>query len=212
MNGVKENIRTPKMKSPVVLFANALVVLMLFARLAQAAVTFTAGSASTTPGGSVSVPISVSGFANVTTFQFTLQWNPNVIQFSSVGNLNLPDLAPANFDTASAVTSGFLTLSWNDSTHSFPVGTTVDDRNIFSMNFVANGASGTSSSIAFSGFQTAIEVTVGGVPVDDSDFFPGNVSVVPEPTNIALGVFAGLFGGVTTLRWFLKRRTARPTD
>jgi hypothetical protein len=201
------------MKNSIVLFAKVLVVLLLVARPAQAAITFTAGSAQVAPGQSYNVPITVSGFTDVVGFQFTLQWDPNVLQFSSVTGLGLAGLTYIGLDDpvyqddnfGTQLTSvGKLTVSRNNSAQTVNDGTS-----IFAINYTAVGVAGQLTSILFVDDLMMREVFLSGLSPVEFASTPGNVSVVPEPTDIALGIFAGLFAGTTTLGWVINRRSAR---
>jgi hypothetical protein len=169
---------------------------------AHGAVVFTAGSGTVVAGGNVSVPITVSGFTDVTSFQFSLQWNEDVIEYSSVGSYGLTSMSSGSFGT-SYVTSGALTVSWNYD------ATTVDDGwTLFAVTFTAIGGIGTRSDVSFTNFPTPREVTV-NYGVVDPDWIDGGVTVVPEPVNVALGVFGGLLVSAMTLRWIGRKRLAR---
>ena len=110
------------------------------------------------PGSTVCVQIDVSGFTNVLSFQYTINWDPAVLQLptpitSSVNDLNaLPD--PIFFGPANPTNS--LTVNWSDVDfmgESLPDGTT-----IFEICFTLIGPAGSSSPITFSGNPTQIEV------------------------------------------------------
>lgn len=167
----------------------------------QAAVVFTAGDETVLPGGSVGVPVSVTGFTDVTTFQFSLHWDEDVLQYSSVGSHGLPSLSGGNFGTGD-VALGTLTVSWNYD----PTGV-LDDSIIFAVNFTALGAAGTQSAITFDGTPTPWEVTV-NYGIADYGSVNGNVTVVPEPVNFALAVFGLLLAGRAAARWVARRRAA----
>jgi len=83
----------------------------------QLNVSFTGGNVA--PSGSVDVDVSVSGFDNITSFQFSINWDPNVLNYSSIENVTT-DLEQFNEGnnigtppTAAAVSEGQLTVSWN---------------------------------------------------------------------------------------------------
>src|SRR5688572_28178927 len=88
--------------------------LLLAAQASGQTVTFSSGGANPASGAPVNVPVSVSGFAGVTTAQFTLEWSPSILQFVSVGSFNLSGLSGANFGTTLAASDGKLTFSWDD--------------------------------------------------------------------------------------------------
>src|SRR5688572_2563628 len=110
-------------------------------------VTFSTSSANPNSGAPVTVSVSVAGFTQVTTAQFTLEWSPSVLQFVSVGGFNLSGLGSANFGTTLAASDGKLTVSWDDPQ---AAGVTLSDgTTIFTVQFNAIGANGTSTSVAF---------------------------------------------------------------
>jgi hypothetical protein len=196
------------MKQTIVFLSAAITGVMLHSPSSHAAVLFTAGSGQVTPSESFSVPITVSGFTEVTSFQYSLAWDPAVLQFSSVGDFGLVYLTSGTFGTTETA-SGTLTVAWDDvdlAGKNLP-----DDSSIFNMNFTAVGGQGSSSFIWFTNVPTALEVTVDLVPVAFNSM-DGSVNVVPEPINIALGAFAGLFVGASALRRVLNKRSAQPAS
>ena len=54
------------------------------------AVSFSAGSATIAPGATVTVSISTTSFSQVSTFQFTLQWDSAVLEYVSASGGNVP--------------------------------------------------------------------------------------------------------------------------
>jgi hypothetical protein len=198
------------MKNSIVILVILLTGLLLLARSAEAAViTFSAGDETVGTSSPVAVPITVSGFTDVVTFQFTLSWEPGVVQYLSVGNFGLSGLTAASFGTTQ-VDSGILTVSWDDAT--LLGQDLVTGSKLFDLNFITASSPG-NTLVSFTGIPAGLEVsTIAGSNITAQTFNPiaGSVNVVPEPINIALGVFAGLFAGTTTLRWILKKRSAGP--
>jgi hypothetical protein len=178
---------------------------------AQAAViTFTAGDASAPPSSPVIVPIAVNDFTDVLLFQFTIQWDPGVVQFSSIANLaNLPGFAVGNFGTGNAG-MGQLTVSWDDGDLSGE--DLANGSKLFDINFTTIGLVGSSTLVQFTDDPTPrlVGINVGGTPTP-AGFFPddGSVTVVPEPVNAALGLFGTLLAGTGIVRWLFGRQTTR---
>lgn len=171
-----------------------------FVQAAAGGVIFSAGSAVGAPGGPVTVPIQVSGFTDVTSVQFTLQWDAGVLQYSSVGNFGLTGVDAGIFGYKPG-TPDRLTFSWDD-----PDGTgktASSGTTIFSVNFI--GVAEGSSLVSFTDAPTAREVNVLWNPVT-FDGGAGTVEVVPEPVNLALGVF----GAVLLVSAVFRRRVRRP--
>jgi hypothetical protein len=121
-------------------------------------VTFRVEGRLATTGNTVSIPILVEGFTNVTTVQFTLSWTPGVLEFLGVDGFGLPGLAAEHFST-SRVSRGKLAFSWDD-----PQTTGVtrpDDSAIFRVNFRVVGGSGSGSVVGFTEYPVVPEVTIG---------------------------------------------------
>ena len=115
-------------------------------------VTFTASDESGDTGTSGSVKISVDNFENVEGFGYTINWDPSIISFTSIGNLNLTGLtnpsppAVGSFGTSQA-SNGNLFVSWNNSS-----GVTACDGDIiFEIFYDIIGAGQTSTDVDFTG-------------------------------------------------------------
>src|SRR5207237_895955 len=74
---------------------------------------FVVGSSNAAPGGFLVVPISVYGFSNIGTLQFSFHFDPAKATFVDVEQFTLPGLATGNFGTIEAA-SGSLRVSWDD--------------------------------------------------------------------------------------------------
>jgi hypothetical protein len=68
-----------------------------------------------TPGtdATVVLPLTVAGFTNITSVQFTLAWDPSALEFVEGTDLGLPGLATGNLGTTH-LAEGRLTFSWDD--------------------------------------------------------------------------------------------------
>jgi hypothetical protein len=123
---------------------------------------FIAGEVSPVSGDSAEVPITVEGFQDVTTFQYTLTWDPAVATFSSVQSENIDGLGSDNFGTPEddSISAGTLTVSWND-----PDADSVslsDGTQIFGVMLEASGSD--STGVSFGGDPTPKQVTVNLAP------------------------------------------------
>ncbi len=115
-------------------------------------VTFTASDESGDTGTTGSVKISIDNFENVEGFGYTINWDPSIISFDSVGSLNLTGLtnpappAVGSFGT-SQTSNGNLFVSWSGST-----GVTACDGDIiFEIFYTVIGAGQTSTNVDFTG-------------------------------------------------------------
>ncbi len=112
------------------------------------------GALNAAAGSTVCVPVTVNDFDAIASLQFSLQWDPAVIQFNEVTNFNLPDLNAASFNTTQTA-SGQTAMAWFDNTAQ---GVTLADGTIlFEMCFTVLGGDGTSSSIVFTDSPTQRE-------------------------------------------------------
>ena len=121
-------------------------------------VTFAVSSHNAQPGETVTASVAVSGFRQVTSAQFTLEWDPAVLGFVGTGgdDLNV-NVAAGNFGTT-LTNSGKLAFSWDDPN---AAGVTVADGTVvFTASFVVVGSSGSASPLAVVDVPTLREVVV----------------------------------------------------
>lgn len=159
-----------------------------------AVVSFSLPELAATQGVPIDVPITVSGFSGVTSVQFTLEWTSGGLGFIETRDWNLRGFGLANVGYLPS-NPNRLTIAWED-----PDATGVNLNNgdaIFSIRFNPT----TTSLIEFTDAAPGREVTIGFVE-QTFGFDNGSVDVepVPEPINIALGIFGGVFVGVAALR------------
>ena len=79
--------------------------------LAQCNAKFTASTVNGKQNDEVKVNITVDNFTDLSVFQWTMRWDPAVLEFKSIGELDLPDLTLASFNTTKSA-QGFFTTSW----------------------------------------------------------------------------------------------------
>jgi hypothetical protein len=111
-------------------------------------------------GQTATVDLSVGGFENVTSAQFTVNWDPSVASFSSVGDFNLRGLSGGDFGTPedSEISDGTLTMVWSDPE---ATGVTLEDGTVvFSVELSAVGSARDSTGVVFGDDPTSREVTV----------------------------------------------------
>lgn len=117
--------------------------------------------------GQICLPITTQDFTNVRGMQFSMHWDPTVVQFDNVvipppppfmpGPVNgLPNLSEASFNTFGDET---LTLSWDKQSHPFNVEV-VDGSTIFEVCFEITGSIGSTSPFFFDSNPTAQELLI----------------------------------------------------
>ncbi|MBI1225126.1 MAG: hypothetical protein GC192_07785 [Bacteroidetes bacterium] len=133
--------------------------LALFASHLAAQPTFSVSPQTITAnaGDNITVDIVVSSFDNILTFQYSMNWNPAVLEFQSpVGNISpsqLPGMNASSFGTT-GTGNGILTVSWSDQN---ATGVTVADGTIlYSLTF--HVLSSQPATINFGNAPTAMEV------------------------------------------------------
>ncbi len=135
-----------------------------------------------TPGSVVNMPLEVVNFDSIVGVQFVLQWDPEVINYLSVLNFNLPGLTVDNFNT-NEVDKGVLRFSWN--TANVKVGVSLpDSSSIFLVKFSAKGQNGQGTPVVFTEIPpTAFEVTKAGATnasplgIEDCVLYHGYVAI-----------------------------------
>ncbi|MFK7810089.1 MAG: cohesin domain-containing protein, partial [Saprospiraceae bacterium] len=106
-------------------------------------------------GDEVCLTVSACGFTDIEGMQYSINFDPAIVQYQNTENYNLAGLSGGSFNGNN--TEGFIVLSWVDS---LGTGTTVADGTaIYDVCFTLIGAGGTSSAIEFSGDPSFIEVT-----------------------------------------------------
>ncbi len=123
------------------------------------------------------VPMKVTSFDMITSFQFTINWDPAMMTFIDVSEV-AAELGNTMLFNMADVDEGTLTASWYDSDVN---GVTVEDFTaLFQMEFTALADNQTAIDIRFENEPTMMEVS--GVVDNDimlieSDFFDGQVNV-----------------------------------
>jgi hypothetical protein len=79
----------------------------------EPSVTFAVSCHTNAPAEPVTVHVRVRDFTQVTSLQFTLEWDPTLLTYRSTGQYGLSGLGAANFGTT-MTTSGKLVVSWDD--------------------------------------------------------------------------------------------------
>lgn len=111
-------------------------------------------------GSLIRVPLKVGGFKNVTSVQFTLRWDPQVLDYFGVTEFGLPDLGAGHFGTTRAG-EGKLGFEWDDATG---VGLTLEDASvIFAVELKRRGDAAPQTWIEFGDSPTFREVSIDAV-------------------------------------------------
>ncbi len=123
--------------------------------------TLIAESGSAACGQSFSIDITALNFDSLGSLQFSLGWDPAILQYASVNNFNPAlQLAMTNFGTVS-VGSGFISFSW---TTSGLTGTTIPNGAVlFTLNFNVTGGNSGNSPIQFGDFPSIREAYTSAV-------------------------------------------------
>ncbi len=145
-------------------------------------------------GEQVCLDVAVCNFTEIVSMQYTMQFNPAILQFSHVQSFGLPNMGGGNFGTTMAG-DGFVTVSWNDDT---PIdGETLPNESvIYEICFTAIGAGGSVDSLLINGNLASIEVTdvnSGGANIG-LESIDGEVTITGDQSN-ALTVIASMETG-----------------
>ena len=190
----------------------------------HAGISYTAGTEIAWPPGSVvSVPITVNSTLTGNdvywvSASFNLTWNSSVLSLQSIspvsvtlGDSGIPLSLTANFQQHNDI--GQLNFLWSDPTQN---GYLVPQNfTLFTVNFTAIGGWGSSTAVSFAsvskvGLTDSTGQDLIGLAVNPVN--NGFVSVIPEPINWGLGLFACVFIGGATVRWVSHRKMALQSE
>ena len=107
------------------------------------------------PGQTVCLDITVADFRSLISMQYSMRWDPAVLQFQEVKGFGLPHLSAQNFG-AHRITEGILTSVWID--NSLRGVTLNDGAPIFQVCLSVVGKSGQSTTFSFVDNPTPFEV------------------------------------------------------
>ena len=105
------------------------------------------------PGGEISVPIRASNFKQISGMQFTMEWDPSILKFSSVDSTSGALTVSYGESKTSA---GLLSIQWTDPNYAST--TIADDSVLFYIAFKVTGQPGETSPMAIVSKITAIEI------------------------------------------------------
>ncbi len=148
-------------------------------------------------GEEVCVEVSVRGYTDVISMQYTNQWDPDVLEFNRIQNFNLPNMTMGNFGTGQT-DNGRLSLSYNDPSGQ-PVSVS-DNTVVYEVCFDIIGSTGQFSAFEFTSSPLSIDF-IGEVDGED-------VSLDPVLTSGGVTV-TGIFDGLTV---FPEDNSGQPGD
>ena len=95
----------------------------------------------------VTLTVSVQHFTDILEFRYSVNWNPEVLEFVSISEIgSIPNFNSGDFDT-SGTADGYFSMDWRDQTGN---GATVSDFSvIYKINFLVLGFPGSCSELAF---------------------------------------------------------------
>ncbi|MEM6320068.1 MAG: cohesin domain-containing protein [Bacteroidota bacterium] len=131
-------------------------VLAIISMVAQ--ITLKLSDVTAAKGQTVDVSVSVSGFTDITSMQFSVNWDSTVLAFQGVENLSevLPAFTEKEIGVVEA-TSGAIRVAWFDNT--LRGVTAPDDTELFTLKFEVIAEAGTSSSVTITNTPIVIEFT-----------------------------------------------------
>jgi len=125
----------------------------------------------------ISYPVMVKGFENILTAQYTVTWDPAVLEYQGVQDFGLKDLSESSFHLYD---EGTLTFSWN--AEDLIAETVSDSSVIFNIQFKAIGAGGTLTAVQFSDDPTVLEVADADGNVVEASYLDGSVQILDQVT------------------------------
>lgn len=157
----------------------ALVLCTLTSVVLQAQLAITLSDITGEAGQTVEVDVSVSDFVDITSMQFSLNWDSTVLDFKSIGNLT--DVLPTFSDNEIGLmetAAGAIRVAWFDGS---TLGVSVPDgTKLFTITLQIIGEAGVNSNITVSNSPIVIEVTSSDGAVLDSLGVMGGVVTIPE--------------------------------
>jgi len=164
----------------------ALILCMLTTLVLQAQLAFTLSDITGEQGQMVEVDVNISGFSDITSMQFSVNWDSTILDFKSVDNITeaLPTFSDKDIGLVE-VPSGAIRVVWFDQTIS---GVSIpDDTKLFTLTFQLIGTEGANSSVTISDAPIIIEFTaLDGSTVELAEVVGGTISI---PGNITSTTF-----------------------
>ncbi len=166
---------------------------MLFVLPLSAQLSLAVSDVSGDKGQIVEVGIAVTGFEEISSMQFSINWDSTVLDFKAIENLTtvLPDFTEKEIGLVET-TSGAIRVAWFDNSISgisIPNGT-----QLFSIKFEIIGGAGTNSAITISDTPIVIEFTnLEGQMIELSEVIGGTITI---PDNLTATTFLTALNGM----------------
>jgi hypothetical protein len=144
-------------------------------------------SAEVQTGSTICVPVRAKGFVDITSFQYTLQWNGSILTFSGVQNIQVPGMGADDFGI-SPINQNILIVVWSDSLAG--CRSMADDAIMYEVCFQAIGAEGSFSNITPG--SMGLPPSSGGAEAYNCPFedvwslagcVPGHVEILPKSSH-----------------------------
>ncbi len=113
------------------------------------------GNKDVNSGEEVCLGVTAEGFVDLIGLQFTVKWNPEELEYTSIQNIELKDLREQNFGVTHA-DKGLMALSWIEMSLK---GLSLDaNSHLFDICYKAKAKAGTKAEVNFENFPTPYEV------------------------------------------------------
>lgn len=120
------------------------------------------------------VDIKASQFTNLLSTQYTLSWDPAILQYKGIQNIGLPHVSQQNFG-GNRLKEGLLPFVWID--NALKGVTLSNNSTVYTLCFDAIGEAGQSSAIKFVEKPTPFEVVNLAEEIQELQTTPGLVSI-----------------------------------
>ena len=147
-------------------------------------VTLSVSGASIAQGENTCVSVSVNDFVDILGLQFSINYDPTLLEFESIQNINLSGLILESFGTPPNLTAGTLTLVWE--APGLSEVTVPDGTSIFDICF--NGISAGDASVAISSNPTAVELINTSLSPVNTMLQSGMISVTCAEVNTTVNL------------------------
>lgn len=137
------------------------------------------------PGEGVCIQFITEGFDNIVAASYAIEFNPAVLEYTGIQNVNWPDFAPGTTYNDADADQGILKVVWSDPG---TVGIDIPDGTVlYELCFTAIGSGGQMSTIDFTeSGTTTIEFADGNSNIVDFQGVPGKVTIEGELEGFAL--------------------------